>query len=198
MKRFIVLGLVLLSLVFISCDDSSTNTPAQNDSYFPLAVGNSWTYTFDESQETFSLEIVSTVRYFEDVLYQFGSDGEAFDMFPRWRWDNDTLYSHFERVSPFLAQNMKKGDSIVRSTQGDRWVYTTVVLVEETDTELTVNGHKFSDVARIKVTDTEVEGDSVTVRINHNYYAKGVGLIKGSDLLWGEIEMSLLDYHIED
>ena len=206
MKNITILGLILLSLIIVSCADSSTNPASKNDSYYPLAVGNSWEYIiegyvfdgedYELKQDTFSLEIISSSLYYEDYMYQFGHDGEPFEIWPIYMWSNDTLFTAIMDIEPILAQNMKKGDSIVYEDEGDYWSYRKVTLVEDTDTELTVNGHKYSDVAVLKTTVTETENDSTTVEINRSYYAKGVGLIKGD--LWILGPTTLLNYHIEN
>ena len=106
MKKITRILLVAVYLLAISCsDDSSTNTPSVQESfYFPLAIGNEWEFDFywlDESYQatgdslhTVKSTIINNLNYRGKEAYQLDED-MLFNI-SYLSVDNDAIYGHVE------------------------------------------------------------------------------------------------------
>ncbi|MDA3843211.1 MAG: hypothetical protein PF588_02425 [Candidatus Kapabacteria bacterium] len=203
MKRFTILGLVLISLIIAACGDSSVN-PADgnnpNGSYYPLAVGNYWIYETEEGsgadvqRDTIRNEVFSTVEIDGETWFKTSFDE------PPVRWENDTLnfYDNNGKSPGFLNENMKAGDTLYYEADGDDDSSTEyLVIVEESGIVENVSGRNYSNVVLVTSTYSEVVNGTTRREIFKlmSYWSKGIGLIKSVSELRS---FSLIDYHIEN
>ncbi|MDA3844317.1 MAG: hypothetical protein PF588_08135 [Candidatus Kapabacteria bacterium] len=200
MKNFTILGIILLSLIFTACEDSSVDPEAvsKHGNYFPLSVGSWWEYHYEGMDgfpsDTVRTDIVNTIVDTKDVTwYSIMTTGSQQYVF--YRYEGDNLY--FQDGKVILKKNLIKGDS---------WSYATVdyptavydtVRVLDVGMELSIFGNDYTNVAQVVVIyDHYYKGESKIRNETNYFYAKGIGLIQTISPYGRKI--SIIDYHVED
>jgi hypothetical protein len=146
--------------------------------YYPLKVGNSWTYKFGENKV-----VVSVVRIDDGIAHvESSSAGGKITSTEELQARADGVYrvaTNGKKVTPpvkFVALPNKKGESWeIDSKIGDETMKGKFKVEEVA--ELTVRGKKYEKVVVVTGDDLDANGTKLSL-VTH--YARGIGMIKQS------------------
>lgn len=188
-KYMVVFVLSVLMITFCSCsgDDDDDNDTASPSSIMPLEIGNFWTWTFENIEETWTVSEETTLQgvdvYKVTVTSQQNEDYALY-----FRNEEDGLYavgSDFEFFDPprlYIKYPVDLGEDFI-----DGWSFNyTVVSLTET---VTVPAGTFTEC--IKYEARYPGGDLVSIE----YWKPGVGRIK-QDFIAGGIVFELKNYSV--
>jgi hypothetical protein len=181
----LLLSILLVSLAAVvgcSNNDSTTNpgntTGTGKDSYFPIAVGNSWVYKTQDSTATRTITGTTTFSgktYFQVMDYSEGTSGMI-------RRDGAIVYA----MLPSDFFGTLKEVTQLNETVGASWSYDLTVLDSQhfafntvaAGLTHTTNGDTYTDVLKVHQHVTGSVFGSAIDEESDIYYAKGVGLIE--------------------
>jgi hypothetical protein len=160
--------------------------------YYPLAVGNTWTYRMKDGN-TFTNAVTAT-------------DGNRFTMKNSSLEQNQTMYKEGEiyysdsfeagNFQILLKENLKKGDSWELKYKANNFKNVLMMTVQATGLSQTVEGKTYEDVAMIEG-DMKIKVNSSLMSANYRvqyYYASGVGLVLTTSSLGDS--MGLISYEL--
>jgi hypothetical protein len=180
--------MIALALCLLTLSATAQKSEAPAPDYFPLRVGDSWTYHSTTTDSQYSLKVASeekqddgTIRYLVEklagakVLTWFSKTGDAVLMHLERYTEHEGLEMKYEPAKPFLKNPL---------VAGSQWGWTGQD-VTQTDLEednqvtgpedVTVPAGKFRAMKVV----TKVAGTS-TPMIKTTWYADGVGLVKST------------------
>jgi hypothetical protein len=224
-----IMKVIILTFIIIflsSCSEDSTNPEQEKNDlsgYFPLKIGNSWTYEMQNMGEWAILQraIIDTIRDKDNILFyksifgviNYPPDSYSFEYYC---WDNSGLYKYSCGVEDtcqdnsgniypayqqlYIKSSVYEGEEWNR---GPEWLTSDNMieynLVEKLHVKNQIHSYSidtlFTNVALLSRTTLQ---DKDTLKA-FEFYAPNFGLIKqltiqGNDTLY---KLNLLDYHLE-
>ncbi len=193
MKHLLLLTLMALAATLAACSGSSPTGPTTTDSgsshYYPLAKGNTWTYT---GPQNYTIAVVGdTVIGGKTYWTAINSQGPTTGFM---RFDGT---SYYERVAQFasgetigLKEGVPVGTTWTDSAYGGGALNRYTTTIAEAGLTRTVLDTTYTDVIHVHLIDELVyNGQVVTTMETDAYYAKGVGRIEQDNGAQGDYKL---------